>query len=133
MCVTTMLLAMALTSPAPAHIRVTHRDLVVSTLDGQPMEPKRSATLSAGEHVLVIGARESRGGPAAGLARLRFIAETGHRYEIEVRAAAAAYGPGPWRPGAWTPVVRDRGVSGRDDGPPKLVSGPPEWLSSAGR
>jgi len=136
MCIATILLcgslSMAAPAEAPARLRVTHRDLVVSSLDGRPMAG-RSASPARGEHVLVITASAARGGEAAGTARVRFVAEPGHRYEVEVRAGTTAYGPGAWRPGEWTPVVRDRGVSGRDDGPAKLVGSAPEWLSAGER
>ena len=59
--------------------------------------------------------------PAAGTAEVTFTAEAGHRYEVEVRADAAAFSSRAWQAGEWIPVVRDRSTD-------RIVSDAARWV-----
>jgi hypothetical protein len=66
--------------------------------------------------------RAPAGDADPGTAIVRFTPEPGHRYEVEVRADAAAFSARVWPKGHWTPVVRDRTTD-------RVVSGDPEWTA----
>ncbi len=59
-------------------------------------------------------------GADPGTAIVRFSPESGHRYEVEVRADATTFSTRVWPQGEWTPVVRDRTAE-------RIVSSDPEW------
>ena len=60
---------------------------------------------------------------APGFAAVSFTLETGHKYEIEVRAPAMALSTRVWEREDWKPVVRDRTAD-------RLVSSEPSWHES---
>jgi hypothetical protein len=85
--------------------------------------------LTAGEHTLAARIQNAPRSAASknaqsGTAVVRFKLESGHRYEVEVRASQMSFSEGVWPPGDWTPVVRDRTID-------KIVSDAPEWLDTA--
>src|SRR5207244_3707667 len=95
-------------------IRVTQTHLVPLCLNGVPVkEGERSWRLGAGEQSLTFTMRNAPRHPTAdsetpGMTLVRFAIESGHRYEVEVRAQPDSFSLRRWRQGEWKPVVRDR-------------------------
>jgi hypothetical protein len=123
--------AMAMAAAADeARLRITHRDLVPLCLNGGTVSSGvRSWTLSPAETSLTVSIRsQPRSGqpaPEPGIAAITFAVESGHRYEVEVRADQTALSTRVWRAREWRPVVRDRTTDA-------IVSGDPQWLTAAG-
>lgn len=109
-----------------SRLRVTQRALVVQCLNGLAVSPRtRSWTVTAPVTLALTMRNQPRPGIAstdAGTAIVRFTPEPGHRYEVEVRAAATRFAVRVWPQGEWTPVVRDRTSD-------SVVSGEPEWAA----
>jgi hypothetical protein len=98
---------------ADIRVRVTQRYLVARCFNGNAVDPgTRKWDVAPGPVTLAFSMRsEPRGGgpaPDSGTATISFTAETGHRYEVEVRADPATFSSRVWRAGEWIPVVRDR-------------------------
>jgi hypothetical protein len=117
----------AAASPAPSakvEVKLTQRHLVALCRDGAAVDhAERSFRLSLAEHSLAFSMRPDGAGEGdlrAGIARVRFTPEAGHRYEVEVRAPVLSFSSQVWKPHDWTPVVRDRTLD-------RIVSGAPEW------
>lgn len=114
----------------PAELRITQSHLVALCLDGRPVdEDQRRWRLGPGEHTLAFtmhndarwtGAGE---GERPGQAVIRFRAQAGRRYEVEVRADPLTYSRRVWKEREWTPVVRDRGADA-------VVSTDPAWVQA---
>jgi hypothetical protein len=110
-------------------VRVTQRYLVARCFNGNAVDPgTRTWEVAPGLVTLRFSMRSEprTGGPApdSGTATISFKAETGHRYEVEVRADAATFSSRVWRANEWTPVVRDRTTE-------RIVSDAARW-SEAG-
>jgi len=111
-----------------AEVEVKQKYLVPLCLDGAPLESgERSWKLASGAHSIAFTMRnDPRSGTpvkpdgAPGVALVRFTLESGHRYEVEVRAPADSFSSRVWSEGEWKPVVRDRTIDG-------VVSSDPEW------
>lgn len=116
---------------ALTEVRVTQRYLEPLCLNGASVKPgEREWTLGAGAHSLTFTMwnaprRQAEPEPGidaktAGMATVSFTLETGHQYEVEVRAPAATFSLRVWERGDWSPVVRDRTAD-------RIVSGDPTW------
>ena len=110
-------------------VGVTQRYLVARCLNGHAVDPgTRKWDVAPGLVTLAFTMRsEPRTGgavPDPGTATISFKAETGHRYEVEVRADAATFSSRVWRASEWIPVVRDRTTD-------RIVSDAARW-SEAG-
>jgi hypothetical protein len=122
----TLSIAAVLVLAAPVgSVKVTQRHLVPVCLDAAPVKPgTRSWRTGDAPMTLTFTMRnQPRAGTAdqpAGYATVTLVPETGHRYEVEVRAAPQTFSRRVWPEGAWTPVVRDRA----DD---RLIGGEPVW------
>jgi hypothetical protein len=111
-----------------ADVKVTQKYLVPLSLDGKPIKDgARAWRLTLEAHSLTFTMRnEPRSGIAnadPGIATVTFTPETGHVYEVEIRAAADAYSSRVWKKGDWKPVVRDRTAD-------RIVSTEPTWRES---
>ncbi|MDB4951186.1 MAG: hypothetical protein JWM27_3835 [Gemmatimonadetes bacterium] len=112
-----------------ARLRVTQPHLVALCVDGGSVSAtQRRWRVGAGEHTLAFTMRNDPRpgmGPDArpGQAVVRFRAEPGHRYEVEIRADALTYSRRVWKEREWKPVVRDRGTD-------TLVSSEPAWVEA---
>jgi hypothetical protein len=122
-------IAAADAQPSEARLRVTQRALVVQCFNGAPVAARtRAWTVTAPVTLAVTMRNQPRPGMAhagdadAGTAIVQFTPEPGHRYEVEVRADAAAFSARVWPKGGWVPVVRDRTAD-------RVVSGEPEWAT----
>jgi hypothetical protein len=129
------LLLLAATPAGSVTLEVTQRALEVRCLDGYAGGAARQWQLQPGPHELVVSMRNDPqpGAKVAepGVARIRFVTEAGHRYEVEVRADATAFSRKVFSRGEWLPVVRDRGTAGHEPAAVSLVSDEPEWLGKA--
>ena len=110
-------------------VRLTQRDLVARCFNGTAVDPAtRAWEVAPGPVTLAFSmrsqARAGRSVPDAGTAAVTFTAEAGHRYEVEIRADAAAFSSRSWRAGEWLPVVRDRTTD-------RIVSDAARWGDSA--
>lgn len=112
-----------------ARLRITQRALVVQCFNGAPVAPRtRAWTVAAPVTLAVTMRNDPRPGAAPagdadpGTAIVQFTPEPDHRYEVEVRAEAAAFSARVWPKGDWVPVVRDRTSD-------RVVSGEPEWAA----
>jgi hypothetical protein len=118
-----------LAADEPIRVRVTQRYLVARCFNGNAVDPgTRQWNVAPGPVTLAFSMRSEprSGGPApdSGTATVSFEAETGHRYEVEVRADAATFSSRVWRANEWIPVVRDRTTD-------RIVSDAARW-SEAG-
>lgn len=109
-------------------VKVTQRDLVARCVDGQAVDAgTRAWKVQPGPMTLAFSMRgQERPGrslPDPGTAEISFTAETGHRYEVEVRADSAASSARAWRAGEWVPVVRDRTTD-------RVVSDAARWVAA---
>ena len=113
---------------AAARVRLTNSHLVATCVDGKAVAVRTRDWHFAAPATLTLTMRnEPRPGidnAAPGLATITFTPEDGHRYEVEVRASAAANSQRVWRQGEWTPVVRDRTTD-------RVVSSEPQWVDAA--
>ena len=105
----------SLTARSDTRLAVTQRALVVHCLNGAAVPADRRSWTVTGPVTLAVTMRnQPRPGMAPagdsdpGTAVIDFTPEPGHRYEVEVRAAAATFSQRVWPKGDWTPVVRDR-------------------------
>lgn len=109
--------------PEPARLRVTQGALVVVCKDGGASR-ERAWTLPTQPVTLVTtmtnAPRSGIANAEPGHARITFTPEAGHRYQLEVRADAAAFSRRVFAREAWAPVVRDRTLD-------RVVSSAPEW------
>jgi hypothetical protein len=112
-------------------VKVKQKHLEPLCLDGAPVaRGQRSWRLGLQKHALAFTMRNEprKGAPesnvAAGVAVIWFTPETGHKYEVEIRAPQTAYSWRVWKQGEWKPVVRDRTAE-------RIVSTEPEWRESA--
>ena len=118
----------ATSTDSVSEVKVKQEYLVPLCLDEAPLEHgERSWKLASGVHSLAFTMRnDPRSGispvAAPGVAVVRFTLESGHRYEVEVRAPVASYSSRVWSEGEWKPVVRDRTMD-------RIVSGDPEWTT----
>ena len=126
----TILLASAMATGVAAMaaipIKVTQRDLVSRCFNGNAVDAgTRDWEVAPGPVTLAFSmrgqARPGRSLPDAGTAEVTFTAEAGHRYEVEVRADAAAFSSRAWQAGEWIPVVRDRSTD-------RIVSDAARWV-----
>ena len=118
-----------LAADEPIRVRVTQRYLVARCFNGNAVDPgTRQWNVAPGRVTLAFSMRSEprSGGPApdSGTATVSFEAETGHRYEVEIRADAATFSSRVWRANEWIPVVRDRTTD-------RIVSDAARW-SEAG-
>jgi hypothetical protein len=118
--------ALGLAAPAGIPIRVTQRDLVARCFNGADVNAStRAWDVAPGPVTLAFSMRgQERPGrslPDPGTAEVTFTAETGHRYEVEVRADGAAFSARAWTAGEWIPVVRDRTTD-------RVVSDAARWV-----
>jgi len=118
-----------LAADEPIRVRVTQRYLVARCFNGNAVDPgTRQWNVAPARVTLAFSMRsEPRSGdpaPDSGTATVSFEAETGHRYEVEIRADAATFSSRVWRANEWIPVVRDRTTD-------RIVSDAPRW-SEAG-
>lgn len=116
----------AAAGPADATLRVTQPALIAQCLNGTAVaSATRSWRVSTPVTLAVTMRNQPRPGVAdadPGTAIVQFTPEPGHRYEVEVRAAATTFSARVWTTGAWTPVVRDRTAD-------RVVSSDPEWAA----
>jgi hypothetical protein len=125
-----LLTIVAVTAPdAKARVKVTHRDLVPRCLNGSAVAAgARSWELPPGQASMVFSMRPAHrtgtADPDPGTSAITFTVDSGHRYEVEVRADPMAFSTRAWRAHEWTPVVRDRTMD-------RIVSSEPTWLPSA--
>lgn len=118
--------AAALLAAAPAgSLKVTHRHLVPVCRDAAPVPAgTRSWATDDTPMALTFTMRnQPRSGGAnapPGYATVTFTPAAGHKYEVEVRAAATMFSVRVWPEGQWVPVVRDRTTDA-------VVSGEPAW------
>lgn len=124
MAVFAMLVAAADAPVARAEVNITQKLLVPACLDGLPIKAReRRWRLETRAHSVSFTMGTDPG--EAGFATVRFVPEAGHKYEIEVRTdEATAFARRSFPRGKWKPVVRDRTAD-------RLVTGEPEWSSSA--
>ena len=124
----------ALSQPRPARLQVTHRDLITTCVNGAPTDRRRWDIGTAEEQALVftMAARPATRGTRPsdpGHAVVRFVAEAGHQYEVEVRTERPElYGTRRWETGAWKPVVRDRTIERGPHADARIVSTDPQWI-----
>ena len=122
----TLLVSLSLAAAtARADVRVTHSHLVVTCVDGQPVDAKTTQWRASRPMSFTFTMRnEPRPGIAnhePGLAVISFSPEADHRYEIEIRADGASYATRVWKRSGWSPVVRDRTTD-------EIVSSTPRWI-----
>jgi hypothetical protein len=112
---------------SPGRLTITHRALRAQCINGQVPGRARAWTVDRSPVTLALTmANDPRPGaaaPKAGTAVVTFTPEPGHRYEVEVRAAAHTYAQRVWAEGEWTPVVRDRTTDA-------IVSTAPTWTGT---
>ena len=121
----------ALTWQGRRDVRV--EDVTVAARDGYPLAATSFVPAAPADSWVVVNsatavprayyARFARFLAEQGFAAVTFALEEGHKYEIEVRAPAAAFSTRVWPKGDWEPVVRDRTSD-------KLVTGDPSWRES---
>jgi len=111
-------------------LKVVQKHLELLCLDRAPVRlGARTQRLGLQEHTLALTMRSDPrpGAPVSdatpGIAVIRFTPETGHKYDVEIRAAMTAYSWRRWKQGDWKPVVRDRSVD-------RVVSTEPEWMAA---
>jgi hypothetical protein len=105
--------AVGVAADGAIRVRVTQRYLVTRCFNGNPVDSgTRKWDVAPGPVTLTFSMRSEprTGGPApdSGTATVSFNAETGHQYEVEVRADPATFSTRVWRANEWIPVVRDR-------------------------
>jgi hypothetical protein len=132
---TTLVLLLTMSALLPAHsddarLAITQPALIVQCFNGTVAAPRTRSWTVTGPVTLALTMRnQPRPGMAPagdsdpGTAVIDFTPEPGHRYEVEVRAAAATFSQRVWPKGGWTPVVRDRTTD-------SIVSGTAEWADS---
>jgi len=118
--------AMAAPPARPADLRISNAHLVATCVAGRPVSGKRSWRVTEPTSLTFTMRNEPRPGIEnhdPGIAVVGFTPEDGHKYDIEVRADAAAFSLRVWRKGEWRPVVRDRSTD-------RIVSSEPRWAES---
>jgi hypothetical protein len=115
---------------AAASLKITNSHLLATCVDGTPIAAGRRRWEPIAPITLTLTMRnEPRPGienADPGLAVITFTPEAGHKYEIEVQAAATANSTRVWPRGEWTPTVRDRTSN-------RVVSDNPRWVASGCR
>jgi hypothetical protein len=106
-------------------VKIAHHHLIPVCLGDVTVPPgQRSWSTATAPVALTLTMRnEPRSGVddrEPGFATVRFTPEPGHRYEVEVRAAASTYSRRVWPEGQWVPAVRDRTTD-------RIVSTAPTW------
>lgn len=122
------LLRLNAAEPSTAPVKITQKYLAVLCLDHEVVkEGQRSWKLPLTEHSLTFTmTNKPRSGNSntnvdPGMAVIHFTPVSGHRYEIETRAAGESYSTRVWKKNEWKPVVRDRTTG-------LIVSSDPEWV-----
>ena len=113
-----------------AEVKVSNSHLVTQCLNGATVtDDKRTWKVTAPTTFVFTMHNEPRSGIEnrdPGLAVISFTPETGHHYEIEVRAEALAFSRRVWARTEWKPVVRDRTTD-------RIVSSDPKWIETGCR